>query len=345
MGMKRRPKRIPKAIDLFSGCGGLTVGLRKAGFNVVAAIDADPLSVSTYRENHKNTLCLLDDIRAVDAKALMKRLRLRKGSLHLLAGCPPCQGFSTLRTLNGGKSIREPMNDLVFEVLRFARALRPRAIMLENVPGLLVDRRLKKFGKELTRIGYSIVARVFDAADFGVPQHRRRMILVAMMKAEPRFARPKQQKLTVAHVLKGLPPPRFSDDLVHNYPVRRADHVIRLIKKIPRNGGSRKSLRRQLECHIRLDGFHDIYGRMSWRAPAPTITGGCINPSKGRFLHPSQDRAITLREAALLQGFPLKYKFDVTMGHYPAAQLIGNAFPPAFAEAHARSIKRQLLAT
>lgn len=111
-----------------------------------------------------------------------------------------------------------------------------------------------------------------------------------------------------------------------------------IIRKIPKDGGSRGQLGReaQLACHRKCDGFNDIYGRMSWEKPAPTITGGCINPSKGRFLHPEQDRAITLREAALLQGFPRTYKFDMSKGRYPAAQMIGNAFPPAFAARHAK---------
>jgi len=98
----------------------------------------------------------------------------------------------------------------------------------------------------------------------------------------------------------------------------------------------------QLPCHKRSDGFRDIYGRMRWAAAAPTITGGCINPSKGRFLHPVQDRAITLREAALLQGFPARYQFDLSRGRYWTAQLIGNAFPPAFAERHARALRSQM---
>ena len=117
-----------------------------------------------------------------------------------------------------------------------------------------------------------------------------------------------------------------------------------LIRRIPKNGGSRTDLPNmdQLECHQKLDGFNDVYGRMSWHEPAPTITGGCINPSKGRYIHPDDDRAITLREAALLQGFPKSYAFDMSRGRYPAAQMIGNAFPPKFAEHHARAIYTHL---
>jgi DNA (cytosine-5)-methyltransferase 1 len=120
-----------------------------------------------------------------------------------------------------------------------------------------------------------------------------------------------------------------------------------LIRKIPLNGGSRTQLgsHAQLPCHQDYDGFYDIYGRMSWDKPAPTITSGCINPSKGRYLHPRQHRAITLREAALLQGFPRRYRFNISAGRYPIARLIGNAFPPEFAAHHARRIAAALRET
>ena len=120
--------------------------------------------------------------------------------------------------------------------------------------------------------------------------------------------------------------------------------MLSLIRRIPKDGGSRTDLpsSAQLPCHRNFDGFRDIYGRMAWRSQAPTITGGCINPSKGRFVHPEEDRAITLREAALLQGFPVSYEFDLSRGRYPVAQLIGNAFPPKFAEHFGKAIYRHL---
>jgi DNA (cytosine-5)-methyltransferase 1 len=212
--------------------------------------------------------------------------------------------------------------------------------MVENVPGLARDGRLSRFRNALSAMGYKSRLDVFDAADFKVPQRRRRMILLAARKAKPVFAAPVKKRRTVGSVLRDLPPPAASSDPVHNYPAERAPHVMAIIRKIPKDGGSRGELGldAQLPCHRKCDGFSDIYGRMSWGKPSPTITGGCINPSKGRFLHPEQDRAITLREAALLQGFPRKYKFDISKGRYPAAQMIGNAFPPAFAAHQARCL-------
>ncbi len=332
------------ALDLFCGCGGLSLGLRRAGFRVVAAIDNDNLSVETYRMNHRDTHVIEDDIRSVNPRILMKELDLNPGDLDLLAGCPPCQGFSTLRTLNGGRYIDDPLNELVFQFVRFVRAFLPKTIMMENVPGLRDDARLKKIRRKLTGLGYECEAEIFDAARYGVPQRRLRMILLGSRSGCPSFASPVRRRRTVAEAIQRLPSPEVSEDPVHNYSVCRSAHVMSLIRRIPKNGGGRTDLpaEHQLNCHQGFDGFKDIYGRMAWHEPAPTITGGCINPSKGRFLHPEEDRAITLREAALLQGFPRSYVFGMSKGRYPAAKLIGNAFPPKFAEHHARSIYRHL---
>ena len=320
------------------------MGLRRARFSVLAAVDNDTLAMSTYRMNHRRTHAEENDIRCVRTEELMDALGLEPGALDLLAGCPPCQGFSTLRTMNGGRSVYEPMNDLVFEFVRFVRAMLPKAIMMENVPALLKDDRLKRIQRELSELGYSTSAKVLNAVHYGVPQRRRRLILIGSRFGTPSFARALRRRRTVVQAIGRLPSPEATDDPAHNYPVRRADHVMALIRRIPKNGGSRTDLPEdeQLMCHQGFDGFKDVYGRIAWRKPAPTITGGCINPSKGRFIHPDADRAITLREAAMLQGFPRSYRFDMSQGRYPAAQLIGNAFPPKFAEHHARSIYRHL---
>jgi DNA (cytosine-5)-methyltransferase 1 len=332
------------AIDLFSGCGGLSLGLRAAGFRVLAAVENDPLASHTYRLNHPDTVVLDRDITRIRPQYLRRRLGLRPGELTLLAGCPPCQGFSSLRTLNGRREIVDPMNDLIFQFLKFVRAFLPQAIMMENVPGLIEDPRLRSFRKSISALGYQSDARVLDAADFGTPQRRRRMVLIAMKDATPSFPEKTKYRKTVRWALSKLSNERLATDPVHIYDVRHSDHVLELIRNIPPDGGSRSDLpsEKQLACHIRCDGFSDVYGRMSWRRPAPTITGGCINPSKGRFLHPIEHRAITLREAAVLQGFPVTYQFDLSRGRYPTAQMIGNAFPPKFAELHAKAIRAQL---
>lgn len=336
-------KRRRIAIDLFCGCGGLSLGLIRAGFQVVAAIDIDKLAVSTYKQNHPDTITMNRDIRGMRLNQFMQRLKLKAGELDLIAGCPPCQGFSRLRTLNGTRDVSDTRNDLVLQFVRFVRVLRPKAIMIENVPALMDDQRLQRLRVRLDRLQYKTDAKIFDAADFGIPQRRRRMLLVGALDEAPAFPASSTRR-TVSQAIRKLEAPEDSIDPAHNYSVRRAARVMSLIRQISKDGGSRAELpaESQLECHKRLDGFRDVYGRMSWGEQAPTITGGCINPSKGRFLHPDQDRAITLREAAMLQGFPKDYWFDLSRGRYPAAEMIGNAFPPKFAEHHARAIYRHL---
>lgn len=332
------------AIDLFSGCGGLSLGLERAGFRVLAAVELDELAADTYSKNLGKTKVLRADICRLSPSDIMEMCGLERGDLDLLAGCPPCQGFSTLRTLNGHADINEPMNDLVFQFRRFARALLPKTIMMENVPGLAKDARLKSFCRSLCRLGYSVKFDVMDASDYGVPQRRRRMILMASRLGEVSFAPKRTTQVTVRDAIGTLSAPGSTDDLLHGASRKRSAKVEALIRKIPRNGGSRSSLRasEQLECHRKTDGFKDVYGRMAWNRPAPTITGGCINPSKGRFLHPVAHRAITLREAALLQGFPARYRFPLSSGFYAVAQMIGNAFPPAFAASHATVLATQI---
>ena len=332
-----------RALDLFSGCGGLSLGLRRAGFDVLAAIDNDGLAASTYRKNHRDTRVFECDIKIIKPRRLMKLLDLNPRELDLVAGCPPCQGFSTLRTLNGARDAKDTQNDLVFQFARFVRVFRPKTIMMENVPGLLNDERLKRLRFELEDLDYDTSVDVFDAVRYGVPQRRQRLLLVGGLDGVPPFASPTRRR-TVFQAIRSLPAPKESNDPAHNYEVKHATEIRTLIGRIPKDGGSRSDLPMddQLACHKRLKGFWDVYGRMAWKKEAPTITGGCINPSKGRFLHPEENRAITLREAALLQGFPIDYEFDLSRGRYPAAQMIGNAFPPKFAEHHARQIQRHL---
>ena len=160
----------------------------------------------------------------------------------------------------------------------------------------------------------------------------------------PNFVSESSRIVTVNDAIGAVPVPGKSGDKLHDLPERRSERIKALIRDIPKDGGSRKDLpfAKQLKCHQRNDGFSDVYGRMSWGAPSPTITSGCSNPSKGRFIHPEQDRAITLREAALLQSFPTTYRFDVTLGKEGAALMIGNALPPEFIRRHAQEIKKTL---
>ena len=310
----RQDQRQLKAIDLFSGAGGLTLGLQSLG-----------------------------------AAELLKAVQLRRGQLDLLAGCPPCQGFSTLRTRKKQLAVRDDRNDLLFEFLRMVEALAPRAIMLENVPSLARDYRIRTFVKHISRLGYRINCRrvkVVDAAQYGVPQRRQRMILLASKLGQVGEAEP-SEPVTVRQCLAGaaLCPVGESGDPLHDHKSNHTARVREIIRHIPKDGGSRSALPQHLvlPCHRRMmSGFRDVYGRMAWDRVAPTITGGCGNPSKGRYLHPEEDRAISLREAALLQTFPADYHFDLSKGRDKVALMIGNALPPEFIRRHAVALAKTL---
>ncbi|GHU21516.1 cytosine-specific methyltransferase [Betaproteobacteria bacterium] len=332
------------AIDLFSGCGGLTQGLHDAGFTVGAAVEIDSLAAETYAANHSGVSLFNADIRSVSATQIMEACGIEKGDLDLLAGCPPCQGFSRLRLNNKRKRMDDPRNRLIDEVFRMVNEIQPKVVMLENVPNLSRYTRYLDFKKKLRKLGYEISDQILDAADFGVPQRRKRLVLLASRLGKISHLTPIIRRNTVRDSIGNLPANIVEKDSLHNQGEQRSERIRQLISAIPKDGGSRKSLSANLtlKCHKKQEGFCDVYGRMRWDDVAPTITGGCINPSKGRFLHPTEDRAITLREAALLQSFPPNYVFLMRRGKYAAAQMIGNALPPIFSRVQAEVIKCHL---
>lgn len=338
-----------KAIDLFSGAGGLTLGLQQAGFEVIGAVEILPIAADTYAENHPEVDLLRSDIRTLSPTILMEKWGVAAGELDLIAGCPPCQGFSSIRTRNKSSSVDDIRNDLVFEYLRFVETFLPKAVMMENVPALAKDGRITEVLARLAELGYTVddsTVQVQDASDFGVPQRRRRMILLASRLGKIPETEKTSEKVTVRAALACLDEASKSDDILHNLPTKRSLKIQELIKHIPKDGGSRASLPKSmwLECHKRYPkGFRDVYGRMRWEDVSPTITGGCNNPSKGRFLHPEEDRVISLREASLLQTFPKDYYFPANQSKDKIALMIGNALPPEFIRRHASSILKHLM--
>lgn len=331
----------PTAIDLFSGCGGLTAGLAMSGYDVIAAVEIDRKALETYTLNHPSVRLYGDDIRSLSPEKMLCELGLQVGQLDLLAGCPPCQSFSRLRKLNRAKALADPRNALIEDFTRFALAMRPKQIMMENVPGLSLHHRFNKMLTAFKRGGYKVLWEILDVQDFGVPQRRKRLIVSASRINAPAMAAPSLIRKSVRNALEGLGEPGLSGDAIHDIKERRSEKVSEIIKHIPQDGGSRSQLPDylQLDCHKRTSGFSDVYGRMSWDKPSPTITSGCHNPSKGRFLHPVENRTITLREAAVLQGFPKDYIFVPAHGKEAIALMIGNALPPPFIAAHAMSMK------
>lgn len=333
------------AIDLFSGCGGLSEGLKHSGFSVLAAIELDLKAAETYRLNHPEVSLLNEDIKKVDPVELMEKLNVKPGEVDLIAGCPPCQGFSRLRTKNKSSSVRDERNDLIESFYVFVNAIKPKCVMLENVPSIADDDRFLKVYEELNKAGYQCVYDVLDASDYNVPQRRKRLILLGSRVGKVNLAEKSLKKNTVRHAIEGLGAAGDSGDEIHDMPEKRSKEVKNIISMIPKDGGSRFELpeKYHLACYKRSGGFRDVYGRMSWDKVSPTITSGCHNPSKGRFLHPEDNRAITLREAAILQGFPERYRFISSHGKESIALMVGNALPPPFIRAHADSLKKLLM--
>jgi DNA (cytosine-5)-methyltransferase 1 len=333
-------KNTLTSVDLFSGCGGLSEGLLQAGYEVISAVELDKKAVFTYKANHPKVKLYENDIRKLSPEMLMSEIGIVKGELFLLAGCPPCQGFSRLRTRNGKNIVEDERNDLIFDFLRFVEGMLPKRIMMENVPGLEKDQRFVFFKKKLKELGYFVSHRVVDASDHGVPQRRKRLIVLASCNSEPCFPEAHAEKITVKDAIGDIDKLVGSEDSLHTLPEKRSESVKNIISMIPKDGGSRHQLpeKYHLSCSKKSDGFRDVYGRMSWLSVSPTITSGCSNPSKGRFLHPEKNRAITLREAAVLQGFPHDYKFIVSHGKQSIALMIGNALPPPLIKAHAEAL-------
>ncbi len=332
------------AVDLFAGCGGLSEGLRQAGFRTVAACEIDPIAVATYKLNHPDVIVFEGDIKLVDTSKVKKVLGGE--SLHLLAGCPPCQGFSSLRRLNKKRSARDGRNSLVDEYYRFVKGLKPLTIMMENVPGLQNYFKFQNMLRKIKKLGYMLDTAVVNVADYGVPQRRRRLILVGSLLNEIKIVPGLNIKKTVAMCIGSIESIRETKDPLHKIVASHTEKIMEMIRLIPKDGGSRTDLPEKyiLECHKRKNvGFNDIYGRLKWDSYSSTITGGCLNPSKGRFLHPSEDRSITAREAALLQTFPMDYKFPLNATKTKIALMIGNALPPEFCRLQSANILDHLV--
>lgn len=331
------------AIDLFAGVGGLTEGMHQAGFETTMAFEIDSLASKAYKLNHQNTEVITKDIRKVGLDEV--RQKLNGETIHLLAGCPPCQGFSSMRRLNRKQEVFDERNDLINEYLRFVLELKPYTFMMENVPALEKYSLFESAVTAFIEAGYHVDHKVVNVKDYGVPQSRKRLVLVGSRLGPIKVAPSIGKKVTVKEVIGNLPFPENSGDQLHSIFPKHNPQVQSLIRDIPKNGGSRKDLgqERQLKCHQKQNvGFNDVYGRLRWDDYSTTITGGCLNPSKGRFLHPEQDRCISAREAALLQSFPADYKFPLDAPKTNIALMIGNALPPEFSRIQSKNLERHI---
>lgn len=356
--MTMNGKKRFKALDLFSGCGGVSCGLYQAGFDIAGAVEIDSDARDTYSsQNAFKKTKMFGDITKLNGDDLLKEAGIKKDELYLLAGCPPCQNFSYQNRKRKEKS-REETEYLLFEFLRIIKETYPPFILMENVPGIRKSFNgeiLRKFLMSLKNENevddkkqYYYTFGVLDASEYGVPQKRKRFVLHAvrrdiyeiMRKENIDFKLPEKTHgqglldlVTVWDAISDLPSLKSGESysgekaIFNHRSAKLSDINLQRITAIRKAGGSRSGLPDNLvlDCHRKYSGHTDVYGIMDPNKPAPTITGGCLSYSKGRFGHPFQDRAISLREAARLQTFPDNFVFkgSLTKG----ALQVRNAVP------------------
>jgi len=332
-----------KAIDFFCGGGGMTCGLRQAGINVVAGVDFDKDAKETYEFNNPGSKFVLADINKLKEEYFEENFLLTRNDDNLiLVGCSPCQFYSIINApkINSLKS-----KDLLLQFQRFIDYYNPGYVLVENVPGIMTnkDTILPKFLQFLEVKHYKVVMKVINMKDYGVPQNRRRFSLIAT-RLDREIALPEKEK-EIKRLCDCLGEENGFPKIVagHNDTTDFAHTVAGLqeinkkrLAKTEKNGGTRLAWKDdpelQLKCYIGKDtSFVDVFGRMFWERPSSTITTKFLNISNGRFAHPFEDRAISIREGAVLQSFPKNYVFK-TSSISQAAKLIGNAVPPEYAK-------------
>lgn len=344
------------ACDLFAGAGGFSLGALNAGIRVAAAVEFNGHAAATYRNNlitsgRAQTKLYEQDITLLDPEAMRVESGFDTGGCDILMGGPPCQGFSAHRIKDSG--VDDPRNALLLRYFKFVESLRPLFFLVENVPGLLWPRH-KSFLDAFYELGegadYQLMAPiVLNAKDFGVPQNRRRVFILGMDRRRsqtmPSWPPPVTHVapdktedgrpfwLSAAAAFKS---PAALDDR-NDAHMRHGEALIETFMATPPNGGSRKDSGRILDCHANHGGHSDVYGRIDPTQPGPTMTTACINPSKGRFVHPTLHHGITLRQAARLQSFPDWFVFEG--GLMAGGVQVGNAVPVDMAAALLRPLK------
>ena len=340
-----------KAIDFFCSGGGMSFGLQQAGIDVIAGIDFDPECEETYEANIKNTKYILADVEKLKEKDLSKKIDIKKNDDNLvLVGCSPCQYWTIIRT-NKNKSKKS--KNLLHEFHRFIKYYNPGYVVVENVPGILNRHKesgLDKFVNDLEKQGYLVHYEVVNLNNYGIPETRKRFSLIASRLTNKKiFPIPDNSCPVVRDFIgekNGFPkiPAGHKDNtnLLHTS-AGLSEINIKRLKLTPKNGGTRQAWAdtdlqiNAYKNNKRNISFKDTYGRMSWDKPAPTITTKFFSISNGRFAHPEENRAISLREGATLQTFPKTYKFIGT-SISSIARMIGNAVPPFYAKQIGKTI-------
>ncbi len=330
-----KKKNKLKAIDFFCSGGGMTYGMRKAGIDVIAGIDNDPDVKDTYEKNNPGTKFIQADVFELKEIDLSKYTGINKNDDNLiLIGCSPCQYWSIIQT---DKKKSQKSKDLLKEFHRFVKFYNPGFVVVENVPGLekkAEESGLKDFIDDLENRGYKVYWDVHKLNEYGVPQTRKRFSLIASRITENKII---PEKSTHNPIVKdfigkhnGFPKVQagFKDTSKFQHSVAGlSKENLEGLSKTPKNGGNTVKQRK----YFKGKGFGDSYSRMSWDKPAPTITTKFFSISNGRFAHPEENRAISLREGATLQTFPKDYVF-YAKSMQANARMIGNAVPPEFAK-------------
>jgi DNA (cytosine-5)-methyltransferase 1 len=343
-------------VDLFCGIGGLTHGFLTERFNVSAGVDFDSTCSYAYTTNNKAKF-LYKDVTKLEAEELNSLFPENKRKI--LIGCAPCQPFSIFNYKNDNNSKKRAKDKkwkLLYSFADLIEATQPEIVSMENVPNLCNFNNGKVFNdfvKRLEKNGYKVSYNIYNAQDYGVPQRRKRLILLASKHSKFELIQPTHKKnfVTVRQAIGRLP--KIEDgnyckkDILH-YARKLSNMNKERIKATPEGGGWQdwdESL--LLECHKKKSGqmYSSVYGRMSWNNVAPTMTTYCIGLNNGRFGHPQQDRAISLREAAILQSFPKNYNLidpDAKFNMQVLARQIGNAVPVGLGQAIAKSVKEHI---
>lgn len=333
--------------DFFSGCGGTSAGLRLAGMKPVLAVDIDDEALRTYKVNFTDAVAMETDIRALATRDLEHLMERDRKNPVLFSACAPCQPFSKQ---NRRKRERDDRASLLTELVRLLERFRPDLLFVENVPGIQRGKDdgegpFAELKRALDRLGYFHSSRIVNAQEFGVPQSRVRLILVASAfgpievpaATHGTAGRPLR---TVRDAIAHLPPLAAGTrdaGVANHYACALSPMNLERIRALP-EGGRRTGWddRLKLGCHADLKGYTDTYGRMSWDRPSPALTTRCVSLSNGRYGHPDQDRAISMREASNLQSFEEDFVFIGSVNGI--ARQIGNAVPPELAHACGRAL-------
>jgi len=332
-----------RAVDLFCGAGGFTHGLFDAGIDVALGVDIEPTVRHAYESNNRPARFMLADVSEIAGDAI--RAAWGGARVTLPAGSPPCQEFSRA---NSRRDPESPRASLAAQFARLVEESRPDYVAAENVPGAANSTAYATLIAVLERLGYQVTLSTHDAADYGVPQRRIRLLLLAARDWPVTMLSPAEVGAcggrTVRDAIADLPPLE-AGEADPDDPLHRAAALSPLTlerARASRPGGTWRDMPEHLWPPRARRGvlcYRDAYGRMEWDRPAPTITT-LIHPGCGRYFHPEQDRCVTLRELAMLQGFPRRYSFWPDAGHHveAVARMIGNAVPPPLARAIGLSV-------